>query len=198
MLEPSPRLKKEAKRIGCEPNHIILADLILCGYTNAEAYDIAYSENVSMSAKMKIEERERVFASEGYKRAYEEKRNARKFATENVELRDKNDVVREVNNLINQATDVKQKADLLKILADIQQMKKDATSDDEDPVQFFFGLSCDMCPLLARYNEMLGKKYAGKERGDLEKEVLPDEMQRLIEQADNDIRKMRIKEKAGY
>ena len=41
MLEPSPRLRKEASKIGCTPNHIIMADLILSGYTEVEAYEIA-------------------------------------------------------------------------------------------------------------------------------------------------------------
>lgn len=198
MLEASPRLKKESKKIGCDPNHIILADLILSGYTNSEAYDIAYSENVALSAKWKIDDRERVLASEGYKRAYEERRNARKYTTENVEIRDKTDVVKEINVLISQTSDIKQKGDLLKVLADIQQMKKDATGIDDDPVSFYFPISCEKCPLLQQYNTMLAKKNAGLPRDKWDMEVRPDEMQRLLEQMETDVKMMQKKEKAGY
>lgn len=197
MIDPSPRLKKEAKKIGCEPNHIILADLILSGYSEAEAYDIAYSENTSLGIKMKIDSRERELSSEGYKRAYEERKKSRKYSTENVEMRDKTDVVKEINMLISQASDVKQKADLLKILADIQQMKKDGTDKEEDYVQFFFPISCEKCPLFQRYNETVAAKNDGLPQEKWESELRPDEMQRLIEQAGHDIRQMRKKEKAG-
>ena len=198
MLEASPRLKKESKRIGCDPNHIILADLILSGYTEAEAYDIAYSENVALSAKWKIEDRERVLASEGYKRAYENRKHIRKYTTENVEVRDKDDIVKELNTIVNQAnTDPKLKAEILLKIADLQQMKK-GISDGEDPVSFYFPISCEKCPLLQQYNTMLAKKNAGLPRDKWDMEVRPDEMQRLIEQAGDDIRKMQRKEKAGY
>lgn len=198
MLEASPRLKKEAKKIGCDPNHIILADLILSSYTEAEAYDIAYGENVSLSAKWKIEDRERVLASEGYKRAYENRKHLRKYSSENVDVREKSDIVKELNRIANQAgTDPKLKAEILLKIADLQQMKN-AVSDEEDPVKFFFPISCEKCPLLSRYNELLKKKNEGLPRDKWDMEVRPDEMQRLIEQAADDIKSMRKKEKAKY
>ena len=195
MLHPSPRLKKEASRLGCEPNHIILADLILSGYTEAEAYDIAYSEDIAKSAKQIIADRERELKSDGYKRAYEEKRNARKAITESSDLRNKETVARELNALISQTADPKLKAELLMKLADLQQMKKDATSIDEDPVQFFLSLSCEKCPLLQNYNNFLEDKNRGLTREKWEVELRPDEMQRLIEQAHEVIRSLR--EEAG-
>ena len=195
MLEPSPRLKKEAKRIGCDANHIIMADLILSGYTEAEAFDIAYSERTAAGVQQKIAERERVLASDGYKRAYEDRRQSRKVSTEDTEVRDKTAVARELNQLITNTTDQKLKAELLMKLADLQQMKKDTTADDDDPVQFYFPMSCEKCPLLQRYNEMLERNNDGVPREKWDLEVRPDEMQRLIEQAKDDIHRMRAKEK---
>ena len=196
MLEPSPRLRREASRIGCEPNHIIMADLILSGYTNAEAYDIAYSENASLSAQRKIEDRDRVLASEGYKRAYETKKMTRKYATETVEARGKEDIIRELNTLANTAgTDTKLKAELLMKIADLQQFKKEMTGD-EDPVRFFFPIACEKCPLLQTYNDYLARKNGETPEEEWDLEVRPDEMQRLIEQADTVIIDMRKKERA--
>lgn len=183
MLEPSQRLKKEAARLGCEVNHIIMADLVLSGYTENEAYDIAYSERVGMSAQQKISEREREYASDGYKRAYEEKRNTRKYKTEQQDLRDKETVARELNTLITSTTDPKLKAELLMKLADLQQMKKDATAIDEEPVRFYLPLSCERCPLLNAYNDFVAKRNKGKKQSEQDLTVRPDEMQRLIEQS---------------
>lgn len=190
MLDPSPRLKKEAVRIGCDANHIIMADLMLSGYTEAESYDIAYSENVSWAAQRKISHREKVLASDGYKRAYEERRFARKYISDGAEMRDKETVARDLNNLINQTTDAKLKAELLMKLADLQQMKKDATAVDEDPVRFFLPIDCDRCPLLSSYNEYLKKRSEESGRGTLEP-LRADEIQMVIEMAYDDVERKR-------
>lgn len=191
MLNPSPRLKKEAARIGCNPNHIILADLIICGYTESEAYDIAFSEDIAKSAKSIIADRERELKSDGYKRAYEERRMAIKSNADPDDLRNKESVARELNKLITQTTDPKLRAELLMKLADLQQMKKDLTSLDEDPVQFFLPLACEKCPLLQNYNEFLAEKNRDLPPDKWDLEVRPDEMQRIIEQSHTIIKKMR-------
>ncbi len=191
MLNPSPRLKKEASRIGCKENHIIMADLILSGYTESEAFDIAYSERSMTSAKMKIAERESEMRSEGYQRAYEERSAAHKFSAEAVDLRDKETVARDLNSLINQTKDPKLKAELLMKLADLQQMKKDATGNDEDPVQFFLSIDCERCPLLTAYNGYIAKKNNGKPYEQWDRRLRPDELQSIIEQTDPDIRERR-------
>ena len=181
MLEASQRLKKEAAKIGCNANHIILADLILSGYTEAEAYDIAYSENVTWNAQRKIAHRESQFASEQYKRAYDIRKDARGVNIEAAESRDKDAVEQEINNLINQTRDPKLKADLLMKLADLKQMKKDASSSDEDPVQFFLSIDCVQCPLLDAYNSYIAKRNEEKPEKDWSAGVRPDEMQMIIE-----------------
>lgn len=191
MLNPSPRLKKEAARIGCNPNHIILADLIICGYTESEAYDIAFSEDIAKSAKSIIADRERELKSDGYKRAYEERRMAIKSNADPDDLRNKESVARELNKLITQTTDPKLRAELLMKLADLQQMKKDLTSLDDDPVQFFLPLACEKCPLLQNYNEFLAEKNRDLPPDKWDLEVRPDEMQRIIEQSHTIIKKMR-------
>ena len=191
MLNPSPRLKKEAKRIGCKENHIILADLLLSGYTEAEAYDIAFSEDIAKSAQMIIADRERELKSDGYKRAYEDRRAARKYNADDSDLRDKEKVARDLNSLINQTSDPKLKAELLMKLADLQQMKKDLTGPEEDPVQFFLPISCEKCPLLQEYNRFLAGKNHDLPHDKWEMELRPDEVQHIIEVADGKVRKMR-------
>lgn len=191
MLNPSPRLKKEAKRIGCSENHVILADLITIGYTEAEAYDIAFSESIAKSAKQVIADRERELKSDGYKRAYEDRSAARTFVADFGDVRDKETVARELNMLISRTTDPKLKAELLMKLADLQQMKKDAVPVDDDPVHFYLPISCEQCPLLQHYNRYLSERNRGEVREKWDLEVRPDEMQRIMDHADRDVRKLR-------
>lgn len=197
MLQPSPRLKREAAKIGCEPNHIILADLILIGYSEAEAFDIAYSERVGMSAQQVIAEREKQLASDGYKRAYDAKREIRSFSTDSIVSREKEDVLKELNIMASNERDTKLKAELLMKIAEIKQMKKDVISDNDDPVQFFLSIDCEKCPLLVKYNEYLVLKNASLPEDKWDVSLRPDEMQRIMEQVEPVIKSAREKEKAG-
>lgn len=195
MIESSPRLRKEASRIGCEPSHVVLADLLSIGYTDAEAYNIVYPENAIWDAKRKIANRENILASETFKRAYEDRVNARKFATEAVDDRGKDDVLRELNQMVSQETDTRMKADLLMKIAEIKQMKKDLTSDGDDAVNFFLPLSCEKCPLLITYNTFISERNKALPPEERATPVRPDEMQRIIERADDEVKKKRNEEK---
>ena len=190
MLEPSPRLRKEASKIGCTPNHIIMADLMLSGYTEVEAYEIAYSEEAAFNAQKKIANRERELASDGYKRAYDARKTARKFVSEEVDDRDKGDIVKELNRLASLQTDPRVKAELLMKIADIQNMKKDMT-DNDDPVLFYLPLDCDKCPFIQEYNKYIGRRNKELPKDEREAPLRADEMQMIIEAADKRVKRER-------
>lgn len=62
--------------------------------------------------------------------------------------RGKDDIVAELNILANATKDPKQKTEILMKLADLQQMKKDKTQDEEDnTIHFYLPISCHQCPL---------------------------------------------------
>lgn len=187
MIDPSPRLKKEAARLACDPNHVIMADLILSGYSEAEAFDIAYSEKSTIAIKQKVAIRQRELSSDGYKRVYDDHRATLKSVNLNVELRDKETVAKDLNTLINTTSDPKLKAELLMKLADLQQMKKDASVVDEEPVQFFLPISCERCPLLIAYNSFLAEKNKMLPQEKWNVNVRPDEMQRIVESANEEM-----------
>ena len=191
MIEPSPRIKKEANRIGCEPSIVVLADLQTIGYSDAEAYNIVFPENAIWDAKRKIAHREDILASEAYKRAYEDRMNARRYVAEAVDDRGKDDVLRELNQMVSQERDTRTKADLLMKIAEIKQMKKDVNADSDNPVQFFLPLDCEKCPLLQQYNAYITDKNKGRPEKDWETTLRPEELQRIIEQAKADIQEIR-------
>ena len=54
----------------------------------------------------------------------------------------------ELNTLVNATRDPKQKTEILMKLADLQQMKKDKTQDEEDnTIHFYIPINCYQCPL---------------------------------------------------
>jgi len=190
MYETSPRLKKEAKKLGCDPEHIIIADLMLIGYTQNEAFEIAYPDKLSANAQKKISLRENAFASEGYKRAYDARKTAHRHITDEVEDRDKNDIVKELNRLVSLQDDPKVKAELLMKIADIKNMKKDV-SDDDDPVQFYLPIDCDKCPFISEYNKYIDTRNKELPKEDWEAPLRADEMQMIIEKASTKVKKER-------
>lgn len=192
MLDPSPRLRKEASKLGCDPSHIVMADLILSGYTENEAYEIAYPEELARRAQDKIAHREAEFASESYKRAYDGRKLAHKHISDEVDDRDKGDILKELNNLASLQTDPKIKAEILMKIADIKNMKKEM-SDEEDPVVFHLPIDCDKCPLLQSYNEFIKNRNRELPKDEQEAPLRPDEMQMIAEMSDTRIREERRK-----
>lgn len=62
--------------------------------------------------------------------------------------RDKDDIVAELNTLANATRDPKQKTEILMKLADLQQMKKDKTQEEEDTtIHYYLPISCYNCEL---------------------------------------------------
>ena len=194
MLEASPRLKKESSRIRCDWQHIIMADLALSGYSENEAFEIAYPETAGLNVKLRIARREKETSSDGYKRAYEERKVARKANIEVAESRNKEAVEREINTLINTTTDTKLKAELLMKLANLKQMTKEGGGQDEDTVQFHLPIDCSMCPLLQAYNDWLDNRNAALPQEEWETPVRPDEMQMIVERAYDEVERIK---KAG-
>ena len=86
----------------------------------------------------------------------------------------------------------KERADLMAKYNDIRnENKKDIKDPNNDPVQFFFPIACEKCPLLQRYNQFLKNRNEGKPRDQWDVELKPDEMQRIIESADRTIKNRR-------
>jgi hypothetical protein len=53
MIDLSPSFMKQAKKLGVPENQVLLADLISIGYSETDAFTIAYPENAALSANQK-------------------------------------------------------------------------------------------------------------------------------------------------
>ena len=68
-------------------------------------------------------------------------------------------IVSELNILADATKDPKQKTEILMKLADLQQMKKDATKEEEDnTVHYYLPLNCRNCELFIKRQQGMDSK----------------------------------------
>ena len=62
-MELSQAFQKQAKKMNATPQYVILADLMSIGYSEIDAYTIAYPENEALSAQQNKGIRENILKS---------------------------------------------------------------------------------------------------------------------------------------
>lgn len=162
-MELSARLKKEAEKRNVPAETLLMADLMAIGYTDNEAYNIAYSENEQYSKKRNISIRENITATSDYEALLEERRSriAEKVglpqgtASGSTEQMTKDEVASQLRRQIELLPDgSKEKADVLMKYADLFSYKKEEPkNEDEDIIRVWMPLTCDICPLKKKAEE---------------------------------------------
>lgn len=188
MLELSPSFKKQAKKIGCTEEQIVLADLMSIGYSESDAFTIAYPENAALSAQQKKSIQESVLNSKKFQKVLEQRRDHIKsgvaipIPVDEIELVDTEEVLKEIlRSAKQQPSGSKERADLFAKYNDIKKESEMTNTVKDDSITFAFPVKCYQCPLLYSYNEFR------KRNGDAE--VKPVEMDRIIRMADKIIKK---------
>ncbi len=178
---------------------MVLADLLSIGYSEEDAYTIAYPDDALLNSQAKKSAMNEIIYRDKFKQLCDTRRekNAGFLSVENdaenLDLISAEDVAKEVLLAAKkQPVGSKERADLMAKYNDIRnENKKEIADPNEDPVQFFFPIACEKCPLLQTYNEFIAKKNENKPRDKWVMEVIPDEMQRICEQADKRISRVR-------
>lgn len=195
----SPLKTKEAKSLKVSVQEMVLADLLSIGYSEEDAYTIAYPDDAMLNSQAKKSAMNEIIYRDKFKQLCDTRRekNAGFLSVENdaenLDLISAEDVAKEVLLAAKkQPVGSKERADLMAKYNDIRnENKKEIADPNEDPVQFFFPIACEKCPLLQTYNEFIAKKNENKPRDKWVMEVIPDEMQRICEQADKRISRVR-------
>ena len=184
MLELSPSFKKQAKKLNVSEAQIIMADLISIGYTENDAYVIAFQENAALSVQTNASIREKILASQKFKallKARSERNMSEGVQTETEDLLDKTQTAQLImQSALKLPVDSKERIEGLMKYSDLMGYKKEDAGDTKDQIMFAFPIKCYQCPLLHSYNEF--RKKNG------EKELRPVEMDRVIRQADEIIK----------
>ena len=189
-MDVSKNLEDKAKKYGASVRDLIMADLVGIGYTENDAYAIAYNGVMPMQVYQIREAREKILKKVGYKRALsarlEQQGISEHMPTEGEdELIDKRKTAKLIMNAaLKQPNDSKERIEGLMKYADIMGYKRDVEeSDVTENISFFFPLKCNQCPLLIAYNDAQSKKG----------EIKPVEMGRIIEMAQPILKKAKKK-----
>ena len=189
-MDVSKILEDKAKKYGASFRDLIMADLVGIGYSESDAYAIAYCDIMPMQVYQVRDAREKILKKAGYKRALaarlEQQKNIEHLPVEGEDdLMDKRKTAKLIMNAaMKQPLDSKERIDGLMKYADIMGYKRDVEeSDVTENISFFFPLKCNQCPLLMAYNDAQSKKG----------EIKPVEMGRIIEMAQPIIKKAKKK-----
>lgn len=189
-MDVSKGLEDKAKKYGASFRDLIMADLVGIGYSENDAYAIAYCDVMPIQVYQIRDTREKILKKSGYKRALaarlEQQKNIEHMPTDGEDdLMDKRKTAKLIMNAaMKQPLDSKERIDGLMKYADIMGYKRDVEeSDVTENISFFFPLKCNQCPLLIAYNDAQSKKG----------EVKPVEMGRIIEMAQPIIKKAKKK-----
>lgn len=191
-MELSQAKQKEAKKLGTTVQSMLMADLVSIGYSEQDAYVIAYPENIALSATQNKTIRENISASQKFQTLLTQRAEKNGLAPQtlqDMDLMDKEQTARLImQSAMKQPADSKERIEGLMKFSDLMGYKKEDTGDTKDSIMFAFPIKCYQCPLLHAYNEYR------KDNG--EKELRPVEMDRVIRQADTIIKKATKKESA--
>ncbi len=160
-MELSQTKTKEAKKLGVPVQYMVMADLCLLGYTEADAYAIAYAaDNAMLSAAQSRNVMDGIFRSAKYKKTYAARAAAHSATVRSADgddekLLDKIQTARLIMRAaMKQPSDSKERIEGLMKYSDLMGYKRDDVEDPgEDCIHFFLPLKCDMCPLLQAFNE---------------------------------------------
>lgn len=151
-MELSARIKRDAKRRNVAPQTLVMADLMAIGYSDNEAYNIAYSENATLAKKRNITIRDNITHAVGFKDLLTERsqeiRGTNVTPTDIAEQMSKDEVASQLRRQIEMLPDgSKEKADVLMKYADLFAYKKEEKKgEEEDIIRIWMPLTCDICP----------------------------------------------------
>lgn len=178
-MELSQAFQKKAKKMNATPQYVLLADLIAIGYSEIDAYTIAYPENEALSVQQNKGIRENILSSAKFKKLLDERLGQigvtgnRQSGVGDVELISTEEVMKEILlSARKQPVGSKERADLFAKYNDIKTKSDVTAGNEEDAISFYFPLKCSQCPLLYAYNDYAGKNGVG--------EVKPVEMERVM------------------
>lgn len=180
---------KEAKKLGFSVEQVVMADLISLGYSEADAYLVAYQGATPLNDKILRREREKVLSSTKFKLFCDDRKQTNasrlKFSGDlsNVELIDNEQTAREILKIARQMPEnSKERGEMFMKYADLTRKNDQKTEDTTEAINFYFPVKCHQCPLLHEYNNYI-KECKEKDPNYKLTELRPVEMEAIIRRA---------------
>lgn len=179
-MELSKQKQTEAKKLNVTIQYLVMADLMAVGYSENDAYTIAYPENAALAAQQNNSIRNNIVESAKFKKLLEARQSrvkegiATPMQLEEVELVGTEEVLKEIlRSAKQQPVGSKERADLYAKYNDIKKESEQEVTDETDSINFVLPLKCSQCPLLYAYNNYLKEHNLS--------EVRPAEMGRIMD-----------------
>lgn len=181
-MELSKQKQTEAKKLNVTVQYLVFADLCSVGYSEQDAYTIAFPENEALAKQQNDSILKNIIESAKFKKLLDNRKQrvkdgvATPVELEDVELVGTEEVLKEIlRSAKQQPVGSKERADLYAKYNDIKKENEQGTEDDTDAINFYFPAKCSQCPLLYAYNEEA--KKCKNEKGEI---IRPVEMGRVI------------------
>jgi hypothetical protein len=182
-MDLSSSKKAEAKKLGCTLNELVMADLISIGYTENDAYLVAYPEDAALSVQMQQANRRKIVSKITFQELCDLRRvsNAQTLEfsgdIEEIDLIDSETTAKEILKIARRMPEgSKERGEMFMKYADLTRKNDAATEEAMDAMQFYFPVKCNQCPLLDAYNAYMRQKK--------EQELRPVEMEAVIKEAE--------------
>lgn len=145
---------REAKSLGVPVTYIIMADLIKAGYSENDAYTIAYPENAVLSAVQNRSVRENILSSPKFRKVLDGKGVIQEDEVQAGELMDKKKTAMLIMKAaLEQPSNSKERIEGLMKYSDLMGYKKDEVEEDSaDAITFFLPMKCSHCPIFTELN----------------------------------------------
>ena len=181
-MELSSNKKAEAKKLGCSVNELVFADLLSVGYSDLDAYIIAFPEDAILSVQVKQANKKKIMDKMSFIELCEtrKKTNTNTLAfsgnSKDIELIDNEKTAKEILKIANLMPEgSKERGEMFMKYADLTRKNDTATDELVDSMHFYFPIKCNQCPLFDSYNSFLKQKK--------EREIRPVEMDGIIRNA---------------
>ena len=140
-MDLSKQKQTEAKKLNVTMQYLIMSDLMAVGYSENDAYIIAYPENEALSVQQNNSIRSNIVESVKFKKLFENRRSrvkdgvATPVQLEEVELVSTEEVMKEIlRSAKQQPIGSKERADLFAKYNEIKSKNEQGTDDDTDAI----------------------------------------------------------------
>ncbi len=171
-MDYSKRLRVEAKNYGIPVQSLVMAYLLVCGFTDVEAYDVAYQDNKSLSRSQNISVRESIVVNPNFQDIVSKLSEKITGATakgrgtggRTAEQLSKDDIATILRRQMEALPDGdKAKTDAAIKYAELYQYKKDDPKDDNDYLpHIWLPQPCFICQYKHFYEETIIKNKDGE------------------------------------
>lgn len=188
-MELSLQRMKEARSLKATIGEVIFADLLSIGYSEEDAYAVAYPMDAALSIRMRKTNRESIVRTPRFRILCDERRKKNEtylsvpHTSKDLDLISAEDVAKEIlMSAKAQPVGSKERADLMAKYNDIRKDNEQVVENVTDAIHFYLPVKCHQCPLFTAYN--LWKAEKGK------KELQPVEMDGIIREGDKIIKRI--------